>query len=275
MGNGLWLGNYKGCLASQTPPRISLADRIQRNMKENLVGGVAPFEIDFKVAHLRTNSPWLIDTKVKVEPILHLGLCLPKSCSVDDVFIMAKEAAAGGLLTDITFLEGRPEVLRVKDLNISMEFFMRPSFILFTLLMIGNIVMIFVFKESSANYIVRGFDLNRHIRVLYTIKKNELSMPVVKGIKTVLSLIVQVAHVMFYGYFIFKDKVSFVVAAEIPDWQIIAQMPVFVEAIFIMDGFLSCNTFLLNETLRNSIRTLDGKSVFMKFFKRIMKRYCR
>lgn len=275
LGNGLWLGNYKGCLAAQTPPTISLAARIKRDMKDNLVDGVAPFEMDFKVAHIRANSPWQIDTKVKVEPILHLGLCLPQSCSVEDAFTMVKEAAAGGLLTDVTFLEGRPEVLAVKDLDISLQFFLRPSFLLFSALVIGNIAMIFVFKNDSPHFIVRGFDLRFHIRALYTIKKSEVTMPVVKGFKTMLSVVIQISHVLYFGFFAIKDKVSFVAAAEIPDFQIFAEMPVLFEAIFIMDGFLACNSFLKNELLLNQIRTLDAKGVLKKFCKRILKRYCR
>ncbi|KAL5286193.1 hypothetical protein ACFFRR_007695 [Megaselia abdita] len=275
LGNGLWLGNRKGCLAAQFPLTISLAERIERNMKENLIEGVAPFELDFKVAHIRTNSPWQIYTKAKVEPILHLGLCLPQSCSADDALIMTKEAAAGGLLADVTFLEGRPEVLDVKDLNIKIDFLMRPSLWLVTLLFVGSVVMCFVFKNTSGNYIVRGFDFRHHIKNLYTIKKSELLMPVVKGFKTVLSLVVLITHVAFYGYYAIKDKASVLAAAEIPDFQIFAQMPVLVEAIFITDGFLSCNSFLSNEKLINDIRTLDTKCIILKYFKRIAKRYCR
>lgn len=244
-------------------------------MKDNLVDDVAPFEMDFKVAHIRANSPWQIDTKVKVEPILHLGLCLPESCSVDDALTMVNEAARGGSLTDLTFLEARPQVLAVKDLNISVQFFLRPSFILFIALVIGNITMVFVFKTDSPQLIVRGFDLNYHIKALYTIKKSEVTIPVVKGFKTMLNTVIQITHVLFFSYFVIKDKVSFVASAENPDFQIFAQMPVLFEAIFIMDGFLSCNSFLKNEKLMTQIRTLDAKSVLLKFSKRILKRYCR
>lgn len=275
LGNGLWLGNYKGCLAAQDPTVITLNKHINRNMKENLVEGVAPFGMDFKVAHIRANSPWQIDTKINKESILHLGLCLPQSCSVDDALIMVKQATACGLLTDITFFEGRPEVVGIKDLNINLKFFMRPSFLLFIGIMVGNIAMLFSFKTDSTNIIVRGFDLRIHIRALYTIKKKEAKIPVVRGFKTMLCLLIHISHVIFFGYFAIKDKVSVVAASEDPSFQIFTQMPLLIEAVFIMDGFLSCNIFLKNEKLITDIRTLDAKSVLKNFGRRLLKRYCR
>lgn len=245
-------------------------------MKPNLINEVAPFEIEFKVVHLKANSPWQIDFQVKMDSIIHLGLCLPKSCSINDVWLMTRYAINGGVLEDLNFLEARAKILMVKDLNLDYHFFKRPSFVIFSSMVAVTLFMFCLYTNESTRVITRGFDLEYHLRYLYTIRlANGRRVPVARGLKSLITLLFVVTHVGFFGYFIIRDKGSLLAALEDPDFQTFIQTKVLVEAIFVMNSFLTFNAFLNNHRLLDEIR--DSKMIDFpaKLIKIILKRYCR
>ncbi|KAL5286192.1 hypothetical protein ACFFRR_007694 [Megaselia abdita] len=270
LGNGFWLGSIQGCATTQSPLKISLTKRIKRSMKEDLINDVAPFETEYKVVHLKSNSPWQIDFKVKAEPILHLGLCLPKSCSNEEVFNMTSKSIGNGLIEDFNLLEFQPEVLRVKDLKLSRSFFTRTSLVLFLLITLLTLSM-----YSKAN-VSSSFDLKSHIKTLFTIRENKTSsIPVIDGYKTTLCFSLVVVHVMFYSFYTMNNKGSFLAYFESAAFQLLAQAPVFVEGFFVISAFLSCHNFLSNKNGIEEIRKASFFGCIVKYFKMVLQRYFR
>lgn len=102
-----------------------ISDRYERLMRLGLLESVPPFEVELKMAYARHRSPMQIDLKIMTEHVLHLGLCLPKSCGNEEIqSLLQVTLDEMDLMQE---LEMQPEVYNVKDLKLRREFFYRKS----------------------------------------------------------------------------------------------------------------------------------------------------
>lgn len=276
LGNGFWLGSAQGCLTTHQPLKLSLSNTIKRSMKEGLISDVAPFEMEYKVVHLNSNSPWQIDFKIKADPVLHLGLCLPKSCSNEEVFNITRRSIGNGLIEDFKLLEFRPEVFRVKDLKLNGYYFTRTSLLLFVALTSLTLFMYYLSQKGLKSSIIQSFNLRKHLESLFSYKESsEASIPVINGYKTILCSSFVIAHVLFFSYFTINNKGSFLSTLETSAFQVLAQTPVLVEGFFVISAFLSCKNFLSNEKLIEEIRKSSLLGCISKYLRIILYRYFR
>lgn len=245
-------------------------------MKEDLIKEVAPFEMEYKVVHLSSNSPWQIDFKIKAEPVLHLGLCLPKSCSNEEIFNITRKSIEKGLIEDFNFLEFEPAVLRVKDLSLNKMFFTRTSLILFIVIVFATHLLYNSFRNESPNDFLSCFDLRSHLSSLFTLTENrESSIPVINGYKSVLCTSFVIAHVMYFSFFTMNNRGSFISSLESASFQVLAQTPVLVEGFFVISAFLSCHNFLRNKKQMDEIKKASLVECAVKYCKMVLNRYLR
>lgn len=66
-GQNYWLGSIQECEAVRNPIPITLDSRFTRNMKPNLMGATAPFDMEYRVVYAQHESPWQIEVKVLSE----------------------------------------------------------------------------------------------------------------------------------------------------------------------------------------------------------------
>lgn len=99
-------------------------------MKPDLIQAIAPFEMNYRMIYAKHYSPWQIEIKFLTENLLHLGLCLPKSCSNSEIHNLTQELFNSRTLDAQNILEFESDVLLVKDLDIRENFFMKTSVIL-------------------------------------------------------------------------------------------------------------------------------------------------
>lgn len=126
-GNNHWLGSSRGCESVKAPLHVTLSDRFERLMKPDLINDVAPFEVDYRVAYAKHYSPWQIEVKFHTENLLHIGLCLPKSCSNSEVHNLTQEYLNTRILDQQNIFEFESDVLLVKKLELRKNFFSKRS----------------------------------------------------------------------------------------------------------------------------------------------------
>jgi hypothetical protein len=129
LGNNHWLGSPAECLYVNEMFKLSLSDRFERIMKPDLLTSLSPFQVEFRVVHAKHNSPWQIEMKVLSENVLHVGLCLPKSCSNNEIFDLA-QTYFDNQTNETNIFEMDVKLLQVKDLNLRENFFKKKSVIL-------------------------------------------------------------------------------------------------------------------------------------------------
>lgn len=142
-GNNFWFGSQIGCESLNKPLSITLSPRYQRIMKSNLVHAVAPYSVQYLVAHVKHHSPWQFEEKFLEENILHIGLCMPMSCNLDEVFNMTQTYFDNREDDFQTFYEMEPEVIEIKDLRLREGFFTKRSIFMLCLIL-GTTVLLHI-----------------------------------------------------------------------------------------------------------------------------------
>lgn len=67
--------------------RISYSTRFNRSASANLTRSTAPFDFHYSVSYVQHKSPNFFNMQVNADPIpiLQIGLCMPSSCTKDDI----------------------------------------------------------------------------------------------------------------------------------------------------------------------------------------------
>lgn len=130
LGNNHWLGSRRGCESVNTAFHVTLSDRFERLMKPDLLYDIAPFDVDYRMVYAKHRSPWQIEIKFHTENLLHIGLCLPLSCSNSELHNLTQDYLNSRLLDVQDVYEFESEVLQVKDLKLRSNFFTKKSVIL-------------------------------------------------------------------------------------------------------------------------------------------------
>ncbi|XP_014482754.1 PREDICTED: nose resistant to fluoxetine protein 6-like [Dinoponera quadriceps] len=156
-GNNFWLGSRSQCQDTMISDPLDLAEReilnitLYRDPREE----VPPFEVHYFLARFRHNSTLQIHSTLTNEDLIALGLCLPASCSTNDLGFILE-----GIFRDRTLLVGNVysadfKLVEVKDLKddhqwlFSGAIFFIGFVLAFTwiLMIIGTIYDIFVYQK--------------------------------------------------------------------------------------------------------------------------------
>ncbi|XP_062553181.1 uncharacterized protein LOC134218266 [Armigeres subalbatus] len=152
-GHNHWIGSEQGCLAAQTPLSITLSDRYRRNMKPNLVKALAPFDVGFRMVYAQHQSAWQVEMKFLSENILHIGVCVPQSCSNGELFNLTERFFEERIIQAQDIFEFRPNVLQVKDLQLTEEFWSKPSLFIISITVALTAIMVYLAqcREQKGN----------------------------------------------------------------------------------------------------------------------------
>lgn len=149
LGNNHWFGLPHECDYVNKPMKISLSPRIHRTSKADLLTAVAPFEVEFRMIYLKHSSPWQMQMKFMTEHILHLGLCLPKSCTNQQIH----ELAENYFNTKDTLYQlnyNSTQILQVKNLKLRENFWQKKSCII-----LGLVYLSLLFNKLRCNLIIQ------------------------------------------------------------------------------------------------------------------------
>ncbi|XP_036330636.1 nose resistant to fluoxetine protein 6-like [Rhagoletis pomonella] len=127
-GQNFWLGSREACGAVKNPVAITLSKNYQRIMHFALITERAPFDVDYRVVYLRHHSPWQVEIKMMSEEIIHVGLCLPTTCTSREIEELSTAYLERGLFVESDIYDIRPQVVYVKDLKLSKSFFEKRTF---------------------------------------------------------------------------------------------------------------------------------------------------
>ncbi|XP_067634111.1 uncharacterized protein [Eurosta solidaginis] len=81
-GNYHWFAAQRQCDDLNTPYVVPFSKKFLRTYKFNPFNVTSPFPLSFTMVYMRFKTPHFIDARLPYESIIHIGLCLPQSCSV-------------------------------------------------------------------------------------------------------------------------------------------------------------------------------------------------
>lgn len=134
----------------------------------NLLESMPPFEVEWKMAYVSHRSPMQIDLKIMLEHVLHLGLCVPKSCGNQGIHSLLQDT-----LDDMEArhdFEMQPNVLEVKDLKLNPRFFFRKS-----IWLLASFIVAVVFMTRAAVSLEKNIKVDENKNIANGVE-NELKL---------------------------------------------------------------------------------------------------
>ncbi|XP_067634108.1 nose resistant to fluoxetine protein 6-like [Eurosta solidaginis] len=127
-GQNFWLGSREACGAVKRPIALTLNRNYERIMHYAIITEPSPFDVSYRVVYLRHNSPWQIEIKMMSEEIIHIGLCLPTTCTSDEIKELSKAYFEEGIFVENDIFDIRAQVVYVKDFKLRESFYKRLNF---------------------------------------------------------------------------------------------------------------------------------------------------
>ncbi|XP_055920543.1 nose resistant to fluoxetine protein 6-like [Eupeodes corollae] len=289
-GQNYWLGSKQGCDAVKAPVRITLSNQFERTMKDGLINQMAPFEMDYRVVYMKHNSPWQVEIKFMPERIIHVGLCLPSSCSSSEIQNMTQSLMDDNKLEESKLLDLHAEVMYVKDLKLKESFFEQKSLkiiigcVIFTLTMtllasfLSETVELVSENSVLSKFLsfIKCFDLVSNTRKLFAVREESAdSIPVINGLRSVSCFWIMLFHVVWYMYFTVSNKTFLISYAEKAFFQYVSTAPLLVDLFFTISGFLQTYNFIKNESKLDVIRKSSFGENVKAYGKLALHRYLR
>lgn len=201
------------------------------------------------------------------EQVIHIGLCLPSSCDTPEIQELMSDYIKEGLFVENDIYDIQPDVLYMKDLRISSDFFERESFKILSVFLAFVLAMVLIASHLNAKSqavtikdvdmvppesetipnlddislssfpklrkFVMCFDVQTNLAKMFSIKEaNASEIPVINGLRSVCAVWILVFHVMWYMYFTVHNKTFLISYAEKLFFQYVSSAPVLVDVFF-------------------------------------------
>uniref|UniRef100_A0A182P9W7 Nose resistant-to-fluoxetine protein N-terminal domain-containing protein n=1 Tax=Anopheles epiroticus TaxID=199890 RepID=A0A182P9W7_9DIPT len=291
-GHNHWIGSEKGCESTRSPLSITLSDRYRRNMKRNLVSALAPFELDYRIVFAKHQSAWQVDVKFQSENILHIGVCIPRSCTNDELHNLTARYFDENLVLAQDIYEFKPNVLHVKNTSLDRTFWSKPS-----VFIIGREQRLMEEKnnnhtattgaapmESSCDpadastfidRVIDSFNLRKNLNTIFRTDCGPQSLPVICGMKSICCFLILCFHMQWYTFYTVHNPSVMLHYAEQIRFQLVSNAPLLVDVFFAISGFLLSYNFIRN---RSKVQEVKANTMWENgklYGKMLLHRYLR
>ncbi|XP_036138225.1 nose resistant to fluoxetine protein 6 [Monomorium pharaonis] len=237
-GNNYWLGSRSQCLdtMNRSPLRISPQKILNDNQYHDPEQEFPPFKINYFVAHFKHNT-FQYHINVFEEDVITLGLCLPASCSINNLSFILKK-----ILHDKSILHTMhnlyfADLIQVKDLKNNDKWLSGGALIFICVFLgfcfmttIGTIYDILVYQKNikdnekneidddiknvskenetklnsslhwknTTENILICFSAYTNTRKIFNTKLNDATIPVIHGLKFLSMCIVIGSHSVYF-----------------------------------------------------------------------------
>lgn len=171
------------------------------------------------------------------EKILHIGLCLPKSCTHDHVKILTQNLFDKSPTSFLLVYEMKPKVLEVKNLKFRPRFLLKKSFlslvtcfVVATLLsrLASNLERHIKFDEnnnialgteneiklSRVDNFIRCFNYAESKKWILSREPSKMAVNSISGLRSISCFLIAITHVCTFSHFKLFNKVSYLDQAE-------------------------------------------------------------
>ncbi|CAO1315747.1 unnamed protein product [Diamesa hyperborea] len=313
IGNNNWLGSREQCYYANNviPITINLQPgRFNRTMKPDLFHNIAPFEVTFKIVHAQHYSPLQVQYKFLNENVLNIGLCVPATCSNEEINNFIQSYFDNKLSDLYNNLELQARVLEVKDMKLRDGFFYKKSVLSF----FGIILIIYcltrlaskreyikkrpkvivdcnnneesndvninetqpkiIHQESISDQIIDCFSYSKNKDQFRSHNFKPSAIPTIDGMRSISCIIIGYSHIYWAGLPSMNNPTSYLERNENLFHQASANAALFVDCFFTMSGFLAAHNLLKSSRIQE-IQNNSFLQNLKLYGKMLLQRYIR
>ncbi|XP_012061139.1 PREDICTED: nose resistant to fluoxetine protein 6-like [Atta cephalotes] len=308
-GNNYWLGSHIQCFDTMNTAslQISKRDLLNNTLYRDPQKEIPPFKVNYFAAHFKHNSTLQYHINVPNEDVMTLGLCLPASCSTNDISFILERIFRDRifLISDLYSVDFK--LIQVKNL-INNEWLTSGAipFICVILLLsifmvtIGTIYDIFVnqkysnkkhrinnngktliqeieiesassLKKSRIGKILLCFSIFTNTKIIFNTKLHADTLPIIHGLKFLSSCWLIISHTVAYMIEYTDNKIwSWKFMTDI----ILINAPIAVDTFFFLSGFLLAY-FYIKDKMDKDRKLFTYRAKINEFFVLVIRRFIR
>ncbi|XP_055838509.1 nose resistant to fluoxetine protein 6-like [Episyrphus balteatus] len=292
-GNYFWFAAKEYCEDLNRPYKISLSGRYRHKSHFNTS---SPFPVRFWMVYFNFTTPVYVDLNLQFEHKIHAGLCMPKSCTHDEVLYFSESYFAKKKFEPQQRFNIDMNVIDAKDPKFEWKVLLTTGFLLYfgvlsslIFCMIIAEIITQIHKRRALNEDEKSpkpeitrleefflcFNLRDNYKRMLQLEGSKGFLPVIAGLRSVVCLWVTLFHVYFYSLFAISNVPLIFAKLETIVLQPVLQSCFYVDVFFVISSFLLSYNFLSNTKSIESIRknSFGGNAKF--FFKSVLHRYVR
>ncbi|KAG4071607.1 hypothetical protein HA402_011761 [Bradysia odoriphaga] len=285
-GQNAWIGSKRSCDFLNKAPKFTISPDVPKLMDKHLISTISPMEMDFKMIFLIIVSPYKVDPiiNLKTANTHRLGLCLPKSCSNQDVERLSKSFFSRPKLKFQKLYNATVEVINVRNMDIE-NFLDRPEVggIFFAICIVIALVVIFSFANSvvespncdGLKRFLKCFSIYDNVASIYNTDSSPNSINSINGIRSLICLWVLLIHCGFFTMYAYDNLPTLMASLERIAFQPIFAIVFYVDVFFVLSALLLVYNFLKDERTLTEVRSNSCIGNVKLFFKKIIHRYIR
>ncbi|XP_039315271.1 nose resistant to fluoxetine protein 6 isoform X2 [Solenopsis invicta] len=318
-GNNFWLGSRSQCLDTTNRIPFPIAEKqiLNNTRYRNPQNEFAPFKVNYIVAHLRHNSTlqYHIGTMnlsyIQSEDVITLGLCLPASCSKNDIsFILDRIFRDRALLINDLY-SADLSLIQVKILKDDHQWLLSGAvpvicivLALIFLMISSTIYDIFIYQKyllknktpisvveeiemqkkidsstprekSRIKEVLICFSIYTNTKSIFNTKVSPNEIPVIHGLRFLTMFWIILCHSLLFMVDFIDNKVWFLRISESFFIQVLSNGYLSVDTFFFLSGFLLAYTYLKNKTKEKQNISFNYGAKLKEFSVNVIRRFIR
>nr|XP_050859870.1 nose resistant to fluoxetine protein 6-like isoform X1 [Vespula vulgaris]XP_050859871.1 nose resistant to fluoxetine protein 6-like isoform X1 [Vespula vulgaris]XP_050859872.1 nose resistant to fluoxetine protein 6-like isoform X1 [Vespula vulgaris]XP_050859873.1 nose resistant to fluoxetine protein 6-like isoform X1 [Vespula vulgaris]XP_050859874.1 nose resistant to fluoxetine protein 6-like isoform X1 [Vespula vulgaris]XP_050859875.1 nose resistant to fluoxetine protein 6-like isoform X1 len=177
-GNNYWFGIQSQCKdVNNRDPLILVEKEIMNNSKyRHVEDEFPPYEVKYFVAYFRHNSTLQYHVRLPNENLVTLGMCLPATCSKDELFILLEKVFKDRSLIVGDLYSADFELFKVKDLIDDHRWLLSGTFISIMILLILTCLLMLI--GTIYDVLIYQRRLKRHAKLLKSYENTNSSQTI-------------------------------------------------------------------------------------------------
>ncbi|XP_070168533.1 nose resistant to fluoxetine protein 6-like [Polyergus mexicanus] len=315
-GNNYWLGSRSQCLDTMNTAPLEIAERhiLNNTIYRDPQKEFPPFEVNYFVSHFTHNRTLQYHMNVDTnEDLITLGLCLPASCSINDLTLILEKIFRDRIffISDLYSVDFKLiEIKNLKDdqqwLSYDAIFFICVLALTFFIMIIGTMYDIFVHqkyllakektnttanvenmseemeitslsshRENRIGKILICFSVYTNTKIIFSTKLDANAIPTIHGLKFLtMNWIILFRTIFFMLNYI--DNKTFLWRI-FPDFfiQVLRNIIIPTDTFLFTSGLLVAYLYLKDKMGKDKTTSTNYKAKLNEFFIHIIKRFIR
>ncbi|XP_012234695.1 nose resistant to fluoxetine protein 6-like [Linepithema humile] len=312
-GNNYWLGSRTQCYDTMNkyPMEISRRDLLNNSLYRDPQKEFTPFEVHYFVAHFKHNSTLQYHIDLPNDDLITLGLCLPASCSANELSFILERIFQDRLLLIGNLYSMDFRLIEVKDLKDDHEWLFRGAIPLISVVLmltisvmiIGTIYDVFVYQkylinaksethvknipeqmeitvsslhqENKLGKILVCFSIYTNTKIILSAKLGGDSIPIIHGLRFMTMVWIVISHSVFYSSDYFDNRTWALRFGTGFPIQVLTNAIISVDTYLFQSGFLLAYLYLKNTPDKDNSKPINYRAKLNEFFVCIIRRFIR
>ncbi|XP_018364834.1 PREDICTED: nose resistant to fluoxetine protein 6-like [Trachymyrmex cornetzi] len=314
-GNNFWLGSRSQCLdiMNRTPFEIAKRHILNNTRYRDPQNEFPPFQLNYFVAYIRHNSTLQYHINIFNEDLITLGLCLPASCSMNNISFILEGIFRDRVLLINDLYSMNLSLIQVKNLKNDHQWLLSGAIpfvcivlvLTFAMMISGTMYDIFIYQthlktktktvvneentveelqmsdlsssceKNRIGNVLMCFSVYTSTKKIFNTKLDTEAIAVIHGIKSLTMLWIITCHTAYYAMDSFDNKISTLRMAKGVPMQVFTNSTVSVDTYFFLSGFLLAYMYLKNKIDKERIKPIHYREKLNEFFIITINRYIR